>query len=77
MLKADVQEATKAAKLTVKELDTDDKSVMVRQHYCEIIEQASDETVAIDDIMSNLKDKDYVKMLVNQWKDAKKAVATA
>ena len=73
MLKANIQQATKAAKLTVEELDNDDKTVMIRQHYCDIVEAAKDENIAIKNIMSTLKDKDYVKMLVDQWKDAKAA----
>jgi hypothetical protein len=73
MLKANIQQATKAAKLTVEEFDNDDKTVMIRQHYCDIVEAAKDENIAIKEIMSTLKDKDYVKMLVDQWKHAKAA----
>jgi hypothetical protein len=71
LLRADLKQVTRA---TVKELDSEDKALMVRQHYHDIVTQASDETIAVNKIMTKLKDKDYANMLVERWKEAKRTV---
>ena len=69
-LNAQIKEVRDAAKVTVKELTDTEKDALIQVAYRDIIDAALPDcaTDAIDEIKGNLKDKDYVKMLVDEWK---------
>ena len=73
LIKVEIKEAREAAKKTVPQLSNDEKSVLVAHNFKELIEAADNKDDALEEIKAGLKTKDWVKILVDQWKAAKQS----